>query len=78
MIAPNPTDGNMTLHFGNMYGLCEVQVFNSQGKEVDAFVLNLDQYKEHAYTMTECRNGLYYFVIKNKGRILTQKVMLSR
>ncbi len=78
VIAPNPTDGNMTLHFGTMYGLCEVQVFNSQGQEVDAFVLNLDQYKEHAYTMTECRNGLYYFVIKNKGRILTQKVMLSR
>lgn len=78
VIAPNPTQGNLTLHFGNQQGVCEVQVFNSQGQEVDAFVLNLEQHKEFAYTMPGCRNGLYYFVIKTKGKTLTQKVMLSR
>ena len=77
-IAPNPTNGNLTLHFGDLQGICEVQVFNGQGQEVDAFMLNLNQHKEFAYTMTECRNGLYYFVIKHEGRVLTQKVMLSR
>ena len=78
VISPNPSDGQLNLHFGDMQGICEVQVFNSQGQEVDVFVLNLDQSRAFSYTMPECRNGLYYFVIKNKGRTMTQKVMLAR
>ena len=76
VIVPNPTNGNLTLHFGNLQGICEVQVFNSQGQQVDAFVLDVSQRREFAYTMTEHRNGLYYFIIKNKGKTMTQKVML--
>lgn len=78
VITPNPTNGNVTLHFGDLQGIAEVQVFNSQGQQVDAFLLDLSQHREFAYTMTESRTGLYYFVVKNKGKTLTQKIMLSR
>ena len=77
-VAPNPTDGNMVLHFDEGQGMCEVQVFNAQGQQMDSFVLDLDQHREFAYVMPECRNGLYYFVIKCEGRTMTQKIMLSR
>jgi hypothetical protein len=78
VISPNPTHGSMTLNFSDLQGIVEVQVFNSQGQEVDAFVLDLDQRREFAYAMTGCRNGLYYFLVKNKGKTLIQKVVLSQ
>ena len=78
VVAPNPTDGNLTLHFGDLSGRIEVQVFNNIGQKMDAFVLEDGLNRETHYSMTEFKNGLYYFVINNKGRTLTQKVMLSR
>lgn len=78
VVAPNPSDGNLTLHFGNLQGICEVQVLNSQGQQMDGFTLNLDQNKEPVYAMHDYMDGLYYFVVKIKGRTMTQKVMLSR
>lgn len=78
VVAPNPTDGNLTLHFGNLQGRVEVQVFNTIGQKMDAFVLEEGLNREMPYSMSELKNGLYYFVINNKGRMLTQKVMISR
>ncbi len=78
VIAPNPTDGNLTLHFGDLQGRVEVQVFNSLGQKMDAFVEEEGLNHETPYSMSDFKNGLYYFVINNKGRVLTQKVMLSR
>lgn len=78
VIAPNPTNGNLTLHFGDLQGRVEVQVFNSLGQKVDAFVEEEGLNRETHYSMTEFKNGLYYFVINSKGKTLTQKVMLSR
>lgn len=77
-IAPNPTDGHLTLHFGNLQGRVEVQVFNCIGQKMDVFVIEEGLNRKIPYSMTEFKNGLYYFVINNKGRVLTQKVMLSR
>lgn len=78
VIAPNPTDGDLTLYFGNLQGRIEVQVFNSIGQKMDAFVIEESLNRETHYSMAEYKNGLYYFVINNKGGVLTQKVMLSR
>ena len=78
VIAPNPTNGNVTLHFGDLRGMAEVQVFNSQGQKMDVFVVDLDNSREQTYSMTGMRNGLYYFVLKTDSRTLTQKVALTR
>ena len=78
VVAPNPTTGCVTMHFGDLQGVVEVQVFTSHGQQVDAFMLNLDQRQEFTYVMPECNNGLYCFVFINKGRTMTSKVMLFR
>ena len=78
LVAPNPTNGNVTLHFGDLHGKAEIMVFNSQGQKVDAFTVNVDWCRETSYTMPEVKNGLYYFVVKNNGRMLSQKVALIR
>lgn len=78
VVAPNPTTGCVTMHFGDLQGVVEVQVLTSQGQQVDAFMLNLDQRQEYSYVIPERKNGLYCFMIKNKGKTMTSKVMLSR
>lgn len=78
MVAPNPTDGDLMLHFDNMQGMVELQVVNAQGQMVDAFAVDADVCKAMSYSMSHLSNGLYYFVLKNNGRLLTQKVLMVR
>lgn len=78
MIAPNPTDSFVTLHFGDLQGMAEIEVYNSQGQKVDGFVVDMGSSDERIYSMAEMRNGLYYFVLKTDGRTLTRKVALFR
>lgn len=77
-IAPNPTTGSVTLHFGNLNGPVEIQVFNSIGQQLDMLVVDANSCREQRYDMTEMKNGLYLFVVKNKDKCLTRKVTLSR
>ena len=77
-IAPNPTRGSVTMHFGNLNGLVEIQVFNSMGQQLDMLSVDANSCREQRYDMTEMKNGLYLFVIKNKDKCLTRKVTLSR
>ena len=77
-IAPNPTQGDVTLHFGDMLGVAEIEVYNSIGQKVDTFSVDLDACKEMDYVMPNHDNGLYYFVLKANGRTLTYKVALCR
>jgi hypothetical protein len=77
-IAPNPTAGSVTLHFGGLNGPVEIQVFNSMGQRLDVFSVDASSCREQRYDMTEMKNGLYLFVVKNKDKCLTRKVTLSR
>ena len=77
-IAPNPTEGNITLHFGDWQGLFEVQVFNTLGQMVDAFMMEANRGGEQIYSLPDVPDGLYYLVLKNNGRIGTRKVLLNR
>ena len=78
VIAPNPTRGEVTLHFGDMNGMTDVQVFNSMGQKVDAFVVDAGLTKEMSYMMPTMKDGLYYIVLKNNGRTFTRKVAVVR
>ena len=77
-VFPNPTDGHLTLHFGDVSDWAQVEVYNSQGQKADAFELNVTDCKEITYDMSHLQDGLYYFVMKNQGRRLTRKVALVR
>ena len=78
VIAPNPTDGNLTLHFGDMNGIAEICVYNSLGQKEDAFSIDTSLRKEMTYMLPDLKSGLYYFVIKCNGALFTRKVMLLR
>ena len=77
-ISPNPTDGNVTLHFDGLNGMTEIQVFNGQGQKVDAFAVDTNLQREMVYQMPTAKNGHYYFVLNNGGKRLARKVMLAR
>ena len=78
MDYPNPSTGQLTLHFGTLEGMVEIEVYNSVGQEVDSFAVNVKEGKEKNYEMYNYNNGLYYFVIKNNGKVLTRRVALVR
>ena len=76
-VAPNPTSGELILHFGNLTGLAEIEVFNTLGQKVDDFTLDTDNGKK-TYIMPKLNNGIYFLVMKNKGTTMTRKVALVR
>ena len=78
VIVPNPTTGNVTLRFGDLQGIGEVQVINSMGKNVDAFFVDMNTCHELPYVMPEVPDGLYCFVLNHNGTRIARKVMLVR
>jgi len=74
-IAPNPTQGDMTLHFGDLRGMAEIEVYNSIGQKVDAFVVDKICV---GYTMPDVPNGLYYLVLKSEKTTAIRKLLLQR
>lgn len=78
VIAPNPTEGNVTLRFGDLQGKGEVQVFNSMGQKVDVFTVDGKHDTETTYTVPDVPNGLYYLVLKSEKRTVIRKLLLQR
>lgn len=77
-VSPNPSDGHLVLHFGELSGNAEVEIYNCMGQKTATFSVDLDACKEVDYVMPNHDNGLYYFVLKTNGRTLTRKVALCR
>ena len=77
-ISPNPTDGRVTLCFGHVERRTEVQVFNGQGQEVDAFIVESSQGQEMSYLMPDVPDGMYFIVVKTDEKTWIQKLFLKR
>ena len=77
-VSPNPSRGQMVLHFGVMSGKAEIGVYNGMGQQIESFSVDLDSCKEMGYEMPNHESGLFYFVLKNNGRTLTRKVAVVR
>ena len=78
VVAPNPTNGNVTLYFGELNGMVEVLVYNSLGQKMDAFSVDVNLCHEKDYVMPNLNNGLYFFVLNCNGARVTRRVVLSR
>ena len=76
-VFPNPTNGQLTLCFGEVDGLVEILVYNDLGQKIDGFSADAGLCREKAYVMPGLGNGLYYFVMKHGGTTVTRKVMLE-
>ncbi len=77
-IAPNPTNGTVTLSFGEFEGIAMIRVFDGMGQKIDTFEVDASHTKEMNYTIPALRDGLYYFVMENKGQTQTRKVAVTR
>ena len=78
VIAPNPSDGNMTLYFGHLRGMAEIQVFNAQGQKVDDFSVDAGLRHEMVYQLPVAKNGTYYFVVDDGDKRVARKVVVAR
>ena len=77
-VLPNPAYDYVNMHFGHLDGRAEIIVYNSQGQKVDVMDFDVTNCKERTYIMSHLTNGLYYFVLKNKGKTLMEKVALVK
>lgn len=78
VMAPNPSQGMVTLGFEQSQGRAEVQVFNTLGQKVDAFIMDEIQDREMTYLMPDVPNGVYCFVVRIGERALMRKLLLKR
>ena len=76
-IVPNPNNGHMTFNFSNMLGKVEVCVYNMTGNLIDRFKTHNElNSTTMSYSMRQCAPGMYYFVITNKDKSITKKVVI--
>lgn len=77
-VFPNPTSGPLMLRFGDISGWTQIEVYNGLGQKTDVIALDVTNCKETIYDMSHLQDGIYYFVLRNSGRVLTRKVALVR
>lgn len=73
-IYPNPTNSLITIQFSNKMNLEEIQmeVYSLQGSLLSTFELKS---VNQTYDLSKFSNGTYLVVIRQKGQILTKKVI---
>jgi len=76
-VTPNPSKGQMTLHFDNLTGAIDVKVFDMRGEIVDDIQLYNDMEKyAFPYQLNRCTAGVYLFVTTGREGSLTKKVII--
>lgn len=77
-ISPNPSNGNMTIHFDhNFDAKIEISVLDLMGKVVYQAGCNAQQ--SVALDCSNLSNGVYFLLIKSKGEILgNRKIEIQR
>jgi len=72
-VAPNPNDGQMTLHFENLTGKIDLKVYDMTGHLID----QTEAYgNEMQYNMKGIGQGIYYFVATSKEGTVAKKVIV--
>ena len=76
-VAPNPNDGQMTLHLEYLTGSVDIKVYDMTGNLMD----NLHVYNDMIsstiqYNLKGCSAGVYLFVATGKEGTVTKKVVI--
>lgn len=78
-IVPNPNNGLMELHFGNMDGRVSVKVYDMKGNRIDAFETDVEaKGQKLSYHLQGRASGVYYFLIQGKEGVVTKKVVVVK
>ena len=75
-VIPNPTNGEVSLLFGDLQGRVEVLVYNGIGQEVESFMMEVDGNQPYVYDMRSLPDGIYLLVAKHMGNTWIRKVVL--
>ncbi len=75
-VVPNPTNGEVSLLFGDLQGRVEVLVYNGMGQEVESFMMEVDGNQPYVYDMRSHPDGIYLLVAKHMGNTWIRKVVL--
>ncbi len=75
-VIPNPTNGEVSLLFGDLQGRVEVLVYNGIGQEVESFMMEVDGSQPYVYDMRSLPDGIYLLVAKHMGNTWIRKVVL--
>ena len=78
VVTPNPTNGEVTLLFGDLQGRVEVQVYNGMGQIVQTFFMEVDRNQPQTFDMSPFPDGIYLLVVKHMGKTGVKKVVLCR
>lgn len=77
-INPNPNNGTMTMQLDGLEGETQITVYDMAGMLVDKFNITATTYCRHDYQLPRNSSGLYLFVINNKGKTTTRKVIITQ
>ena len=78
-VAPNPNEGQMTLHFENLTGKVDMKVYDMTGNLIDHFETYSDiAHNALTYNLKGCSDGIYFFVATAKEGMVAKKVVIKR
>ena len=77
-VVPNPTNGEVTLQFGDLQGRVEVQVCNGMGQKLETFTVEAASHQPQTFDMRPFPDGIYLLVARHKGQTWAKKVVLCR
>ena len=75
-VAPNPNNGQMTLHFEHLTGTIDMKVYDMRGTIIDHFqIYNSQGSLTCPYEMKDLSDGIYLFVATGKEGTLCKKTI---
>ena len=76
-IMPNPSNGEMSIQFGDVEGIVDITVYDMHGQTIDRFSLTANPMSRHSYNLSEQKNGIYLFVFNYNGFVVTKKIVIT-
>ena len=77
-VSPNPSKGDLVLHFGDLENVAEITVCNALGQRIDTFSVDINAHRETTYTIPAVKNGVYYLLMRCMDKTQIRKVIILR
>lgn len=75
-VSPNPTSGNINIHFRHGIGVAGVTIHNNLGKVVVQDRIDLPSTLEKQYDLTNFSKGMYMIIVNMNDEIQTSKLIV--
>ena len=77
-VTPNPTNGEVTLHFENLMGEAEIELYDLRGTLLERKRLSIMNLSERvAWSITDPKPGLYFLKAKTAKGVVVKKIVIK-